>query len=270
MATMAEALEACSDTSIKHIVNISGGKDSTALAIHLKNNYPNLPAEYVFCDTGCELPETYEYLEKLEILLGKPVIRIDALDLLNIEKKPGRNPFDIWLREVYGSFLPSPRMRWCTRTLKIQPFEKYVGAGRAYSYIGIRYDENREGYVSRKPPVISDKPNIMPVYPFKEDKIGLAQVTKILEESGIGFPKYYEWRSRSGCYFCFYQQIGEWQGLKEHHAELFEKAKQYEKTKGSKRYTWVEGRTLDDIAALERRAIIPKSEDEDGCAICHL
>ena len=60
--------------------------------------------------------------------------------------------------------------------------------------------------------VLSEKQNIMPVYPFKDDGIGLNDVQRILDESGLGLPKYYEWRSRSGCYFCFYQQLAEWQG----------------------------------------------------------
>ena len=112
---------------IKHIVNISGGKDSAALAIYLQEKYPEIPVEYVFCDTCCELPETNEYIKRLEGMLGKTVQRVTALETLRIQAKPGRNPFDIWLNEVYGGFLPSPRSRWCTRVLKIQPFEKYVG-----------------------------------------------------------------------------------------------------------------------------------------------
>ena len=271
MAMMAEALAAVTDDpSLRHIVSISGGKDSTALAIYMRNTYPQIPAEYVFCDTGAELPETYEYLERLEALLGTEIQRVDALDLLDIRKKPGRTGFDVYLDEVYGGFLPNPRARWCTRVLKIQPFEAYVGDTHAFSYIGIRGDEDREGYVSKKPPVISDRPNILPVYPFKDDAMGLADIEAILEESGLGMPSYYEWRSRSGCYFCFYQQIGEWQGLREQHPELFEMAKKYERVKNGKRFTWSQGKTLDEIAAQERRELVPKSEDADGCAVCHL
>ncbi len=271
MASLKEALQSHHDGSdIRHIVSISGGKDSTALAIYLQQKYPELPAEYVFCDTGCELPETYEYLERLEALLGQSIHRLNAIDLLNIEKKPGRNPFDIWLNEVYGGFLPNPRSRWCTRVLKIQPFEAYVGDTQAYSYIGIRGDEDRDGYVSKKPPSISDKPNIIPVYPFKDDDLGIGDVRAILDDSGLGFPDYYRWRSRSGCYFCFYQQIGEWQRLKEEHPQLFEDAKKYEKIAGSKKFTWTEGRTLDDIAELPDKYPLPAADDEQGCAICHL
>jgi len=271
MITTDEAVRlAKEDPDLRHIVSVSGGKDSAALALYLLERYPELPVEYVFCDTGCELPETYEYLDRLEVVLGKDIVRLNALDLLGMAKKPGRSPFDVWLQEVYGGFLPSPRARWCTRVLKIKPFEDHVGDDRALSYIGIRGDEDREGYTSRKPPVISEQPNIMAVYPFKDDKQGLADIQRILAESGLGLPEYYRWRSRSGCYFCFYQQIGEWQGLRDEHPVLFEAAKEYERSVNGKQFTWVDGRTLDEVADQPRREPIPAPDLTDGCAICHL
>lgn len=272
MATMKDALESLSDPSIRHIVPVSGGKDSAALAIYMRQNYPQIPAEYVFSDTEAELPETYDFLVKLGSFLGKDIHRITALDYMkNVKKKPGREVFDFMLRELYGGYLPSPQARWCTINMKIKPFEQYVGSGTVYSYIGIRGDENREGYSSgKKPPKLSDKPNIIPVYPFKEDDITIHEVKEILNNSGIGYPEYYEWRSRSGCYFCFYQQIGEWQGLKEHHPELFEKAKKYEKTKGSKKFTWVQGRSLLELEKLKERFAVADMDETEGCAICHL
>ena len=191
MATLKEALESRQDKNIRHIVSVSGGKDSAALAIYMRQQYPEIPAEYVFCDTGCELEETYEYLERLEALLGVEIVRLNALDSLKVEKKPGRNPFDMYLNEIYGGFLPSPRSRWCTRVLKIEPFEDFVGNSQAYSYIGIRDDENRDGYVAKKPPSLSQQPNIIPVYPFKDDGLGLADIKQILEESGLGIPEYW-------------------------------------------------------------------------------
>ena len=48
----------------RHILGISGGKDSAALAIHLRDRIPDM--EYVFCDTGKELKETYDFIDKLE------------------------------------------------------------------------------------------------------------------------------------------------------------------------------------------------------------
>lgn len=271
MANMTEVLASLHDKDVRHIVPVSGGKDSAALALYLMKQYPQIPFEYMFTDTDCELPETYEYLNKLEAILGKKINRINALDYMNIDRKGGkRKAFDIVLNEQYGGFLPSPRSRWCTRMLKIKPFEQYVGDSTAFSYIGIRADEDREGYIPKKPPKFSERPNILPVYPFKDDGITLQDVKEILEEEGIGLPDYYQWRSRSGCYFCFYQQIGEWQGLKERHPELFEKAKQYEKAVGAKRFTWMENRSLDDLEKIKERHKVADMDETEGCAICHL
>ncbi len=152
--------EAALDKEARHIVPLSGGKDSTALAIYLSHTYPDLPFEYVFSDTGAELPETYEYFERLEHILGKKVTRITALEMLGVSEKHGRSPFDVILYEHYSGFLPSPRSRWCTRMLKIHPFEKYVGSDKAYSYIAIRADENRSGYLGKASPSFCQKNRI--------------------------------------------------------------------------------------------------------------
>lgn len=262
---------ATADASARHVVPLSGGKDSTALAVHLSQTYPNVAFEYVFSDTGAELPETYDYFARLEHVLGVTITRISALDLLGVASKAGRTAFDIVLYEHFAGFLPSPRTRWCTRMLKIHPFEKHLGTDRSYSYIAIRTDEARQGYTGEgsKPVVLSEKPNITPVYPFKDSRMTLVDVQRILKESGLGLPGYYDWRSRSGCYFCFYQQLAEWQGLQERHPDLFEKAKAYENKSSTRQYTWVDGRSLEDIANLPRRTLKHEA-DTPGCAVCHL
>jgi 3'-phosphoadenosine 5'-phosphosulfate sulfotransferase (PAPS reductase)/FAD synthetase len=189
---------------VRHICGISGGKDSSALAVYMRDRVPQM--EYFFCDTGAELPETYDYLGKLETALGKPITRLNA-----------RKGFDHWF-EVYRGALPSPQMRWCTKKMKIEPLEDWIGADTAVSYVAIRADETgRKGYVSTKP-------NIKAVFPFIEDGIGHDDVLRILQDAGIGLPDYYEWRTRSGCYFCFYQRKAEWVGLADRHPDLFERA----------------------------------------------
>ena len=227
---------------MRHILSLSGGKDSTALAIVMRDRVRDM--EYVFCDTQKELPETYDYLDRLQAYLGKPIVRLNA-----------QRGFDHWL-QIYGGYLPSSRMRWCTKMLKIKPFEEFVGNDPVLSYIGIRADENREGY-------ISTKPNIKPVYPLKEMGIVEADIMQILESSGLGLPKYYEWRTRSGCYFCFFQRKAEWAGLLEKHPELFQKAKEYEKIDEHSgiRYTWSQSESLAELARPERIAEIKKKHD---------
>jgi 3'-phosphoadenosine 5'-phosphosulfate sulfotransferase (PAPS reductase)/FAD synthetase len=136
-------------------------------------------------------------------------------------------------------------MRWCTKQLKIIPLEQFVGDDEAVSYIGIRADEKRDGY-------ISTKPNIKPVYPFKEAGLVHADIIRLLEESGIGLPNYYRWRTRSGCFFCFFQRKYEWVQLANEHPDLFEEAVKYEQEHSDGRnFTWVQGETL--LELLERK-----------------
>ena len=88
---MKDALATIGDGKTRHIVAVSGGKDSAALAVYMRQRYPELPVEYVFCDTECELPETYEYIEKMEDLLGKRIVRLTAI-YENQAAKKNRNP----------------------------------------------------------------------------------------------------------------------------------------------------------------------------------
>lgn len=225
----------------KHVLGLSGGKDSAALAIYMRQNYPELEIDYFFTDTGKELPEVYEFLGKLEGFLGQPILRLN----------PNRD-FDYWLKQ-YNNFLPSAQTRWCTRQLKLKPFEDWVKPFLAegyivHSYVAIRSDEPyREGYNAKQE-------NLKIHLPFKTDGIDKPGVSEILEGSGIGWPKYYEWRSRSGCTFCFYQQKIEWVRLKERHPEAFEEAKAYEKDalENGSPFTWSQGESLTELTSPER------------------
>lgn len=321
-------------SKIRHVLGISGGKDSAALAIYLKDKYPQLNIEYYSSDTGKELDETYQLIENLQIYLGKPI------QILKGAEGSPLDPFDHFLK-MYGGYLPSSNSRWCTKKLKLEPFEKYVGTDLVVSYVGIRGDEDREGYISRRS-------NIQSIFPFRrnifsEDVIAkflnnsnlekvlslteiigldrkkdrfidilskptslafnqhtkLAQlfeqgiretnylifnflkntdyplakeedfplldndeilvredIFKILRESGVGVPAYYNKvdftvankvgqyaRSRSGCFFCFFQQKIEWVWLYEQHPELFQKALDYEKSG----YNWNQEESLSDL-----------------------
>ena len=279
--------------NIRHVLGLSGGKDSSALAVYMRREKPEIEMEYFFSDTGKELPETYEYLDRLEAHLGKPIVR------LNMNPDPNEDrSFDHWLA-LYGGLLPSSQVRWCTANLKIKPFEAYIGEDRAYHYIAIRADEDRAGY---KPLKTADLRNIEPKYPFKDDGITKEDVYRILEESGLGLPTYYEWRTRSGCYFCFFQRKAEWVGLLEKHPDLFELARKYEETpnenaKTDEQFTWCQGESLAELSRPERVAqikaeaaaalaakrserpnqrlvqiftdVLDDEDDEEPCLACH-
>jgi hypothetical protein len=234
----------------RHVLGLSGGKDSAALAIFMREEYPDLPIEYFFTDTGKELPEVYEFLGRLEGFLGKTIVRLN----------PDRD-FDFWLAQ-HNNFLPSPRTRWCTRHLKIKPFEAWlkpmIEAGETVvSYVGIRGDEDRGGYSP-------GNPSVTVRFPFVERDINKQAVIAILNDSGLGLPKYYRWRSRSGCTFCFFQQKIEWVRLNEEHPEAFQNAIGYEKNAvdHGTPFTWSQGESLEELAAPARVAKIKKEHGE--------
>lgn len=324
---------------VRHVLGISGGKDSAALSIYLKKKYPDLDIDYYNSDTGCELEETELLISRLESVLGH-ITKLRAA-----QGSPEPTPFHHFLK-ASGGYLPSPQARWCTQKMKLAEFEKYVGDEPTISYVGIRGDEDREGYVSTKP-------NIQAIFPFRrniwsldvinkilqnteithvtalykkccppallqealtvverpitkdyyyskktnalldldvktfnrvvfeflkttdypvgklsefplvdnEDVLGIKDIYDILENSGVGVPAYYKpipfevdgktgtyCRSRSGCYFCFFQQKIEWIWLYEQHPDLFKKSMEFEKDG----YTWNQGESLSDLIKPER------------------
>ena len=225
--------------NIRHILPLSGGKDSAALAVYLKDKIPNL--EYVFLDTGHELPETYEFLDRMRAVLG--------IDIVHLKSK---RDFNFWLN-IFKGCLPSPQNRWCTRELKLVPYEKYIGSDKVISYVALRADEDRTGYISHKP-------NVVPMYPFIEDGLVKEDILTILRNSGLGLPGYYSWRSRSGCYFCFFQRRIEWVRLAKIHPDLFERAAAYETNHADGRiYTWIEGTFLKELVKDADRMSIAAS-----------
>jgi hypothetical protein len=217
----------------RHLLALSGGKDSAALAVYMREKYPKLPLEYVFIDSGCELPETYEFLDRIEAMLDISIIKITP-----------EKGFLYWLK-FFNGVLPSPKNRWCTKYLKIIPYrdwlKKYCKNVKVINYAGLRADEDREGFEAKSDLVVSR-------FPFVDDGLVLADILDILEKSGLGLPTYYRWRKRSGCYFCFYQKDDEWRGLRKKHPDLFEKVCRMEENHSDGRqYTWRKSGYLREI-----------------------
>lgn len=279
-----------------HVLGLSGGKDSAALAIYMRDKHPEIDMTYYFTDTGKELPEVIDFVNRLEGYVGKKIIDpYEEICTSNREKKD----FDYWLKQ-HNNFLPSPHARWCTIQMKLVPFEKwvqtYLDVGyEVITYVGIRADEPyREGYQA------TSNKNIRTVMPFREDGVDLLGVKEILQGADLfssnealtrfrssesyqeildlpaeqrtaeqkslcamdqGLPGYYGWRSRSGCTFCFYQRKIEWLRLMEMHPDAFEEAKSYEKAaendKGEGTFYWLGKDTpLSTLEEPKRKAAI--------------
>jgi hypothetical protein len=242
------------EKKVRHILSLSGGKDSAALAIYLRDRVPEM--EYIFSDTKKELPETYEYLDRIASYLGKEVVHLNA-DV----------GFDHWY-EMYGGMIPSNHRRWCTRALKLKPFEQYCGNDEVINYVGLRAEENRSGYISHKG-------NIQAVYPFKEDGLVLRDIEEILRNSGVGMPpdlyekaKAYEKPyEKTGNFFTWSQ--GESLAEMEQPVRIEQIKREHviriEKLKSRK-----ENKTLVEIFADADTAEERDEDDDEGCLICQL
>jgi 3'-phosphoadenosine 5'-phosphosulfate sulfotransferase (PAPS reductase)/FAD synthetase len=207
-------------TTMRHIVALSGGKDSTALAIFLRQKYPGIAYEFCFADTGREFPEVYTFLDQLEGILEQEIIRLTDY---------GRT-FDFYL-EHWNYFLPGKASRWCTERLKLRPFHRFCKETLPCTvYIGLRADEpSRVGNYGLYT-------GISYSYPFRDHGIGINEVLNLLNNAQITLPDFYRWRSTGGCYMCPWQRSSEWIGLYKNHPDLFamaaneeEKAKQSSK-----------------------------------------
>lgn len=171
--------------SIKHVVALSGGKDSTAMALELAEREPR-DYIYVCTPTGNEPPEMFEHWKNLGKLLGKPLTPVIGGTLTGLIQRQNA--------------LPNWRQRWCTRMLKIEPYAAWLAKqGECTSYVGLRADEpDREGgdYM--------DIPGIIMDFPLRRFGMGIREVMATLERHGICVPK------RTDCLLCFFQRLIEW------------------------------------------------------------
>ena len=193
-----------------YILPVSGGSDSTALAILLHEIAPHIRFRMVFTDTGAEEKETLEMLDRLEAYLGKPIERIGDKSL-----------FD--LISDFGGFLPSPRDRFCTRELKLVPFQAWLSqfsGQKKWVFVGVRSDEDDR--------IAFTLPEAETEMPFVDMGITRDWVYRKLA-STIGISRSYQTRSRSGCTVCPYQRTSEIVGLLQRSAEDFERGAQCEK-----------------------------------------
>ena len=208
---------------VAHVVGVSGGKDSVCLALALREREPR-PYVYICTPTGDELPEMVAHMDRLDELLGEPIIRLTNGTLASVIRDQG--------------MLPNFRARFCTRILKLKPYGAFmVKASPAVSYIGLRDDEDdREGarpggdYGAIKSAVVQD-------FPFQRWGWGLEEVWGFLNSRGITIPE------RSDCARCPYQKLGEWFQLWRDHPGIYADAEADELRLGhtfrsSHRDTW--------------------------------
>lgn len=191
---------------MKHVVGLSGGKDSTCLALWLKENEPR-DYEFICNETGDELPEMIQHWKNLETLLGAPIIKVRHTQTLT-ELCESQNA------------LPNWRQRWCTRILKIEPTIKYMSSLPEGSvlYVGLRADEES------RPGIYGEDIKIR--FPLREIGFEINDVLDFLAARGVEIP------ARTDCGLCYYQRLDEWRTLYFEHPQRYAEGVKLEKQTG--------------------------------------
>ena len=181
--------------ALKHIVMLSGGKDSTAMLLMMLEKGMTVD-EIIFCDTGKEFPQMYEHIEQVKQYINRPITVLRA-----------KHTFDYYMfehKKAYGKYVdkagfgwPGATNRWCTGRLKVDVIKKYTKHNYKdiTEYVGIAYDEKW-----RK----KDKK-----YPLIEWGITEKQALKYCYSKGFTWGGLYEDFNRVSCWLCPLQPLGE-------------------------------------------------------------
>lgn len=200
--------------------NLSGGRDSSAMVVRWLESGQRLDF-VIFCDTGFEFAEMYEYVDKLDNFLyknyGMNITRLDScgeIERWAFEQRITRG-------ERAGQFRGLPRRLgndYCTRETKIYPSKKFVLSKSQQKFrncvlIGYTHAEVQRGRVSNLDYAIAR-------YPLHEWHWNERECEEFLKARGIANPLYRHF-TRTGCYLCPKQSMRSLFKLYKHYPQYF-------------------------------------------------
>lgn len=194
---------------MENILSFSGGKDSTALLLKLIEENMQLD-EIIWVDVGMEFPEMYDHINKVEDYIKRSITRLTT----------NKTYEELLLK--YG--VPTQRVRWCTKELKIKTIQKYLN-GREYSvYMGFALGEEK-----RKSRFPQDKY----IFPLIDDfKMTEKDCLTYCYEKGFDWDGLYNKMDRLSCWCCPLQKIADFKVIWEDYPEFWQKLKSWEKELG--------------------------------------
>lgn len=209
------------------VANLSGGRDSTAMLIRFLE-LGNKIDYIIFCDTGFEFPEMYDYIDKLDLYIqrnfNQSITRLDSSK--EIERWAFEKP--IAKGQLIGQLRGLPyvnRKDYCTRETKINPTKRFMQSKCSEKYrttalIGYTHREVENGRTSTLDYAISR-------YPLHEWGWNEKEVSNFLKERQI-MNSLYNLFERTGCYLCPKQNKASLYNVYRHYPHLWQKMKDLE------------------------------------------
>jgi len=183
------------DEDVPLVVNISGGKDSSALLLWMKAHYPQNKMTAIYNDTGFEHPGVLEYIQNMTTQLGVPLVVLGSQGLLEIVEARG--------------IIPGFGCRYCTRALKMNPAAKWIRKnypeGKVINCFGFRAEESparaKKKVLAPYPDLCTKKREVLNFSPLLDWRT--SDVVELVEAEGFKLFPTYEYLSRLSCRFCF-------------------------------------------------------------------
>lgn len=205
-----------------NVISLSGGKDSTAMLLMMLERGEPI-TDIVFFDTGWEFPQMHEHLARLELYIGRRIVRLQSREPFNyfFSQRPRTRNKDC-SRLGYG--WPSITRRWCTRE-KIRAIDAYCTAlswqGHSLPIvqcIGYALDEPDRIKDQRKPAIHQNF-----AYPLADWRITAADALEYCKSHGFTWDGLYNVFARVSCFCCPLKQIEELQALRAHFPDLWQR-----------------------------------------------
>lgn len=252
-----------------HVASFSGGKDSTAMVLHMIERGDHLD-EVIFCDTTMEFPAMLRHVEKVKKVVESAGIKFTTLraehdfEYYLIEHMPNRKE-DSRFFGIPGYGWPGVFSRWCTKALKKKIVEDYLRALReqyeVIQYLGIAADEDYR--LERK--TNQDPKHRHPLRVWGWDE---AQAMSYCETLGYDWEGLYELfknedtgKARVSCWCCPLQPLADLRKLRKHFPDLWQHLLEID-TRQCKPFK--DGRS---VADLDRRFALEDALTEAGHSI---
>lgn len=246
-----------------HVASFSGGKDSTAMVLHMIERGDHLD-EVLFCDTTMEFPAMLRHVEKIKQVVEEAGIKFVTLrsDLgfehyLTAVDAPNRKPTSSFYG-VPGYGWPNHKIRWCTKYLKTDLIARHLRelneTHDVIQYIGIAADEDYR--LERKN---NQDPNHR--HPLREWGWTEADALEYCYSLGYDWEGLYNIFNRVSCWCCPLQRYEELRKLRRHFPDLWERLKELD---GRQWQTFAHGYTITDF---ERRFALEDALTEEGHSI---